>query len=97
VKSVNPTIRPNQDEKGEIMQIITGAENITEFNLKHYGTTRMKMDACFDSVFPSIIASSERIKNGLTELADRGIRVRLVTEIRKENVIYRCKRKFWHN
>ncbi|MGB6531698.1 MAG: hypothetical protein WBF33_26625 [Candidatus Nitrosopolaris sp.] len=50
------------------MQIITGAENITEFNLQHYVTTQMKIDACFDNIFPSIIASDERIKNGMSEL-----------------------------
>ena len=68
----------------------TGAENITEFNLQHYATTKMKIDACFDNIFPSIIASDERIKNGMIELVNRGIKVRLVTEITKENINY-CK------
>ena len=72
-----------QTLNSEIMQIITGAENITEFNLQHFATTQVKIDACFDNIFPSIIASDERIKNGMTELVDRGIKVRLVTEITK--------------
>jgi hypothetical protein len=37
-----------------------------------------------------ICASDERIKIGMTELVDRGIKVRLVTEITKENINY-CK------
>jgi two-component system sensor histidine kinase VicK len=50
----------------------------------------VKIDACFDNIFPSRIASDERIKNGMTELVDRGVKVRLVTEITKENINY-CK------
>jgi len=90
MKGDNERTASDLDTSGEIMQIITGAENITEFNLQHYATTRVKIDACFDNIFPSIIASDERIKNGMTELVDRGIKVRLVTEITKENINY-CK------
>jgi two-component system sensor histidine kinase VicK len=90
MKNVNSTTRSDQDTNSEIMQIITGAENITEFNLQHYATTKVKIDACFDNIFPSIIASDERIKNGMTDLVDRGIKLRLVTEITKENINY-CK------
>lgn len=85
----NISTRSDLGTHSEIMQIITGAENITEFNLQHYVTTQMKIDACFDNIFPSIIASDERIKNGMSELVDRGIKVRLVTET-KENINY-CK------
>lgn len=64
----NISTRSDLGTHSEIMQIITGAENITEFNLQHYVTTQMKIDACFDNIFPSIIASDERIKNGMSEL-----------------------------
>ncbi len=90
MKNVNSTTSSDPNTNAEIMQIITGAENITEFNLQHFATTQVKIDACFDNIFPSIIASDERIKNGMTELVDRGIKVRLVTEITKENINY-CK------
>jgi len=90
MKNVSSTTRSDPDTNSEIMQIITGAENITEFNLQHYATTKVKIDACFDNIFPSIIASDERIKNGMTDLVDRGIKLRLVTEITKENINY-CK------
>jgi two-component system sensor histidine kinase VicK len=88
MKDINSTTSSDLDTNSEIMQIITGAENITQFNLQHFATTQVKIDACFDNIFPSIIASDERIKNGMTELVDRGIKVRLVTEITKENINY---------
>jgi len=88
MKHVNSTTRSDLGSNAEVMQIITGAENITDFNLQHFTTTQVKIDACFDNIFPSIIASDERIKNGMTELVDRGIKVRLVTEITKENINY---------
>jgi hypothetical protein len=87
MKHVNSTTRSDLGSNAEIMQIITGAENITDFNLQHFATIQVKIDARFDNIFPSIIASDERIKNGMTELVDRGIKVRLVTEITKENII----------
>jgi two-component system sensor histidine kinase VicK len=90
MKDINSTTSSDLDTNSEIMQIFTGAENITQFNLQHFATTHVKIDACFDNIFPSIIASDERIKNGMTELVDRGIKVRLVTEITKENINY-CK------
>src|SRR5712691_921563 len=90
MKNVSSRTRSDPDTNSEIMQIITGAENITEFNVQHYATTKVKIDACFDNIFPSIIASDERIKNGMTDLVDRGIKLRLVTEITKENINY-CK------
>jgi two-component system, OmpR family, sensor histidine kinase VicK len=90
MKDINSTTSSDPDTNSEIMQIFTGAENITQFNLQHFATTQVKIDACFDNIFPSIIASDERIKNGMTELVDRGIKVRLVTEIIKENINY-CK------
>ena len=90
MKDINSTTSSDLDTNSEIMQIFTGAENITQFNLQHFATTQVKIDACFDNIFPSIIASDERIKNGMTELVDRGIKVRLVTEITKENINY-CK------
>jgi two-component system, OmpR family, sensor histidine kinase VicK len=90
LNNIISTTKADLDTNSEIMQIITGAENITKFNLQHYATTKAKIDACFDNIFPSIIASDERIKNGKTELVGRGIKVRLVTEIIKENIIY-CK------
>ena len=90
MKDINSTTSSDLDTNSEIMQIFTGAENIAQFNLQHFATTQVKIDACFDNIFPSIIASDERIKNGMTELVDRGIKVRLVTEITKENINY-CK------
>ncbi|HET7148730.1 MAG TPA: hypothetical protein VFI73_09565 [Candidatus Nitrosopolaris sp.] len=90
MENANSSTRTDLETNAEIMQIITGAEKITEFNLQHFATTQVKIDACFDNIFPSIIASDERIKNGMTELVDRGIKVRLVTEITKENINY-CK------
>jgi two-component system, OmpR family, sensor histidine kinase VicK len=84
------TVADDTNNDNEIMQIITGAENITNFNLQHYLTTRIKIDACFDNVAPSVFASDERIMNGITKLKERGIKIRLITDITKDNIDY-CK------
>jgi hypothetical protein len=90
ITETEATVTDDTNNDNEIMQIITDAENITNFNLQHYLTTRIKIDACFDNVAPSVFASDERIMNGITKLKERGIKIRLITDITKDNIDY-CK------
>ena len=57
-----PPLLDDNDEKtksasanitSEILQIISGAENITNFVLQHYLMTQATMDVCLDFVGPS--------------------------------------------
>lgn len=72
------------------IKIITGSENITNFMLESYKRANRKMDTCLDFVGPSIVATDHRIMNGVFEMLQRGIKIRFITDVTKENINY-CK------
>jgi len=91
LKPKNQTIVPTANNNtSEILQIINGAENITNFVLQHYLMTEATMDVCLDFVGPSVVATDTRIMKGAGDMAKRGIRLRLITDITKENIKH-CK------
>jgi two-component system, OmpR family, sensor histidine kinase VicK len=83
-------IVPTANNTSEILQIITGAENITNFVLQHYLMTEATMDVCLDFNGPSVVATDMRTMKGAADMAERGIRLRLITDITKENIRH-CK------
>jgi two-component system, OmpR family, sensor histidine kinase VicK len=72
------------------IQIITGAENITNFTLQGYLRTKEKLDSCLDFVGPSVVATDQRIMRAATEMKARGIKIRLITDVTGENIGF-CK------
>jgi len=74
----------------ERIQIITGAENVTNFTLQGYLRTKEQLDSCLDFIGPSVVATDQRIMEAALEMKERGIRIRLITDITKENANY-CK------
>lgn len=48
------------------------------------------MDTCYDLMGPSIISTDRRIMKAVLELINRGIKIRLITDVTKENINY-CK------
>lgn len=76
--------------ENDSIQIITGAEDVTNFTLKGYLRTKEKLDSCLDFVGPSVVATDQRIMKAALEMKERGIKIRLITDITKENINY-CK------
>jgi sugar-specific transcriptional regulator TrmB len=74
----------------EDIKIITGQENITNFMLQCYDRTKEKLDACLDFIGPSVVATDYRIMRGVLQLIERGIKIRFITDVTKENLNY-CK------
>ena len=52
--------------------------------------TQATMDVCLDFVGPSVVATDKRIMKGATDMKERGIRLRLITDITKDNLDH-CK------
>ena len=80
----------NTNKDSDLIKVITGSENITNFMLQSYPRARAKMDTCYDLMGPGIISTDKRIMNAVLDLINRGIKIRLITDITKENVEY-CK------
>lgn len=80
----------NTNKDTDIIKVITGSENITNFMLRSYPREKGKMDICYDSIGPGIISTDNRIMNAVLELIKRGIKIRLIKDVTKENIDY-CK------
>jgi two-component system, OmpR family, sensor histidine kinase VicK len=70
--------------------ILSGAENIINFILPRYPTIKENIDICYDYLGPSVLVETKPIWRETLKLNKRGIKVRLLTDIRKDNLSY-CK------
>ena len=74
----------------ELIKVITGTEEITNFVLQSYQRTKWKLDSCLDFIGPSVVDTDYRVMKAVSEMIQRGIKIRLITDITKENINY-CK------
>jgi signal transduction histidine kinase len=76
-----------QEEK---TQTIYGVENIVSVSLNCFAQAKVGYDSCGDLTLPSVIMTTEPIRNGYLQFRKRGIKTRLITEITEKNIAY-CK------
>jgi two-component system, OmpR family, sensor histidine kinase VicK len=83
-----------EEEKTET---IYGVENTVSVSLQCFARVKERHDSCGDHTLPSVIVTTEPIKNAYRELLRRGIKTRFITEITEKNIEY-CKelRKIVH-
>ncbi|MGI0044131.1 MAG: hypothetical protein ACRD47_10505 [Nitrososphaeraceae archaeon] len=93
IESVERTEKRRREEDGlaERTEVLQGAENILNFILPRYAYIKECIDACFDYSGPSHVTTTEPVWQELLKLEKRGIRIRFLTDIRDENIIY-CKK-----
>jgi two-component system, OmpR family, sensor histidine kinase VicK len=76
-----------EEEKTET---VYGVENTVSVSLQCFAQVKERHDSCGDDTLPSVIVSTEPIKNAYRELLRRGIKTRFITEITEKNIEY-CK------
>jgi two-component system, OmpR family, sensor histidine kinase VicK len=83
-----------EEEKTET---IYGVENTVPVSLECFARVKERHDSCGDHTLPSVIVTTEPIKNAYRELLRKGIKTRFITEITDKNIKY-CKelRKIVH-
>jgi two-component system sensor histidine kinase VicK len=74
----------------EKTDVLDDAENILKFTLDRLEATQEKLDGCYDYLGPSRVVKIEPIRQACMRLGERGVRVRYLTDIKKENLSY-CK------
>jgi two-component system, OmpR family, sensor histidine kinase VicK len=79
------------EEPSERTEILHGAESILNFIVPRYALIKRSIDACFDYAGPSLMTTTEPIWQELLKCQKRGVKIRLLTDIEKDNVIY-CKK-----
>ena len=81
----------NYSHANDTMQIIYGTENAVEKGIKFMKNVEKKMDLCYDKNAPSIVLDVKEYKNGYINIRKKGGKIRVITEITKDNVEY-CKK-----
>lgn len=81
----------DDDRLAERTEVIQGHENILNFILPRYANIKECIDACFDYSGPSHVTTTEPVWQELVKIQKRGIKIRFLTDIRKENIVY-CKK-----
>ena len=76
-----------EEEKTET---IYGVENTVSVSLQCFARVKERHDSCGDDTLPSVIVTTEPIKNAYRDLLRRGIKTRFITEITEKNIEY-CK------
>lgn len=75
----------------ETTEVLQGAENIRNFVLPRYAAIKENMDTCHDYFGPIAVTTAEPIWLELLRLEKRGIKIRFLTDITKENITS-CKK-----
>jgi two-component system sensor histidine kinase VicK len=65
-------------------------ENTVSVSLNCFAQAKESHDSCGDFTLPSVIVTTEPIRNAYLELLKRGIKTRFITEITEKNIAY-CK------
>jgi two-component system sensor histidine kinase VicK len=71
-------------------EVLYGVENAVRRGVQFMQNAKKKMDLCGDKNGPSIIMEFEVYKNNYIDVKRRGGKIRLITDITKENINY-CK------
>jgi two-component system sensor histidine kinase VicK len=74
----------------EKTETIYGVENNVSVSLECFARVKERHDSCGDDTLPSVIVTTEPIKNAYGELLRKGIKTRFITEITERNIEY-CK------
>ena len=74
----------------EKTEILYGSDNITKRAIDDFHKIQERFDNCTDSTGPSVFFNSTPIWKEFVALKNRGIKLRFITEITKDNIKY-CK------
>jgi hypothetical protein len=87
---MNSTPSRKTEDVGERTEVIYGFENIIKITLDRFSLTKRTIDSCIDKSHPATIMTTESIIEGISNMKIRGIKIRVITEITRDNILY-CK------
>jgi len=74
----------------EVTRVFYGVESVVNVVLQFLTQANNKIDACVDQTRPSLIIDIDILKQAFVVVKKRGIKLRYITEITKDNLSY-CK------
>jgi two-component system, OmpR family, sensor histidine kinase VicK len=72
------------------MEVLYNAHEIVNYGIKYLSDAKEKFDNCIDSSGPSALVSTKDMWNAVKALKDKGIKIRFITDVTKENISF-CK------
>ena len=83
---------PNEKLYNEGTEVIVGAEEIVIANVKYLSETLHEINTYTDSMGPIIFSKVTEVKNAYANALKRGVKIRLITEITKDNLSHTKER-----
>jgi two-component system, OmpR family, sensor histidine kinase VicK len=90
VTSSSPSSFSHIKNTKERTEVVYGIDNVINTVLQFLSQTNNKIDACVDYTRPSLAIDFLALKNAFLNAKKRGVKLRYVTEITKDNISY-CK------
>jgi two-component system, OmpR family, sensor histidine kinase VicK len=90
VTSSSPSSFSSIKNGKERTEVVHGIDNVINIVLQFLSQTNNKIDACVDYTRPSLSIDFLALKNAFLNAKKRGVKLRYVTEITKDNISY-CK------
>lgn len=87
--SIDPKRSKIVSREQDKLEVVHGEENVMDAILQFLFRTD-KIDCCYDYSAPSMVIEVEAYKKLLVHIKERGIKLRFLTDINKDNIIY-CK------
>ena len=72
------------------LKYYTGEQNVIRIELQFFSNSVRKIDTCVNYTRPALAITTEPVRNALIEGKKRGVKLRYLTEITKDNLAY-CK------
>ena len=78
----------SKNGSNEKTEIIEGMENIVQTAIPYHNLTKERLYQCNDHTGPELIMTNKIMKESYNNLKNRGIKLRFITEITKDNIHY---------
>ena len=84
------TISAPSDTISKRTEVLHGEQNVIGVELQFFSNADQKIDTCMNYTRPALAITIESVRNAFIDAKKRGIKLRYLTEITKDNISY-CK------
>ncbi|HEY6164701.1 MAG TPA: hypothetical protein VIW25_07300, partial [Nitrososphaeraceae archaeon] len=84
------TTASSSDTIRERTKVLHGRQNVINRVLQFTSNSKSTIDACIDYTRPALTIEIEQLKNAFLDAKSRGVKLRYVTEVTDDNIVY-CK------
>jgi len=84
------TIPAPSDTRSERTKVLHGKQNVIETEIQFFSDSDQKIDTCMNYTRPALAMTIEPVRNAFIDAKKRGVKLRYLTEIAKDNIAY-CK------